>query len=335
MSIRSGFLSLSLVAALWPAAPAPAADAIGIALEGFAYPHAVAFLPLTQEGEELRMAYMDVPPGANANGRTALLLHGRNFPASYWEPVAKALREAGYRVVVPDQIGFGKSSKPTFAYSFDAMARNTAALLDKLGVGKVDVVGHSMGGMLAVRFTRSYPERVDRLVLEAPIGLEDYRFYVPPVEIERLIEQERNLTADAYRRQLISNYAIKMPPERIEPFVRIREDVKDSGEYPRWLRSFVNSYQTIYSQPVVHEIPLISRPTLFIMGGDDKNAPGRPFAPAELRPKMGQNAKLAQDLAAKMPAGRAEIFEGIGHLVHMEAEQRFNETLLRFLNEGR
>ena len=335
MSIRSGFLSLSLVAALWPAAPAPAADAIGIALEGFAYPHAVAFLPLTQEGEELRMAYMDVPPGANANGRTALLLHGRNFPASYWEPVVKALRETGYRVVVPDQIGFGKSSKPTFAYSLDTMARNTAALLDKLGVGKVDVVGHSMGGMLAVRFTRSYPERVDRLALEAPIGLEDYRFYVPPVETERLIEQERNLTADAYRRQLISNYAIKMPPERIEPFVRIREDVKDSGEYPRWLRSFVNSYQTIYSQPVVHEIPLVSRPTLFIMGGDDKNAPGRPFAPAELRPKMGQNAKLAQDLAAKMPAGRAEIFEGIGHLVHMEAEQRFNETLLGFLNEGR
>ena len=334
MSIRSGFLSLSLVAALWPVAPAPAADAIGIALEGFAYPHAVAFLPLTQEGEELRMAYMDVPPGANANGRTALLLHGRNFPASYWEPVVKALREAGYRVVVPDQIGFGKSSKPIFAYSFDAMARNTAALLDKLGVGKVDVVGHSMGGMLAVRFTRSYPERVDRLVLEAPIGLEDYRFYVPPVETERLIEQERNLTADAYRRQLISNYAIKMPPERIEPFVRIREDVKDSGEYPRWLRSFVNSYQTIYSQPVVHEIPLVSRPTLFIMGGDDKNAPGRPFAPAEFRPKMGQNAKLAQDLAARMPAGRAEIFEGIGHLVHMEAEQRFNETLLGFLNEG-
>ena len=335
MSIRSGFLSLSLAAALLPAAAAGAADAIGIALEGFAYPHAVAFLPLTQEGEELRMAYMDVPPGANANGRTALLLHGRNFPASYWEPVVKALREAGYRVVVPDQIGFGKSSKPTFAYSFDAMARNTAALLDKLGVGKVDVVGHSMGGMLAVRFTRSYPERVDRLVLEAPIGLEDYRFYVPPVETERLIEQERNLTADAYRRQLISNYAIKMPPERIEPFVRIREDVKDSGEYPRWLRSFVNSYQTIYSQPVVHEIPLVSRPTLFIMGGDDKNAPGRPFAPAELRPKMGQNAKLAQDLAAKIPAGRAEIFEGIGHLVHMEAEQRFNETLLGFLNEGR
>jgi pimeloyl-ACP methyl ester carboxylesterase len=111
--------------------------------------------------------------------------------------------------------------------------------------------------------------------------------------------------------------------------------VKESGEYPRWLRSFVNSYQTIYSQPVVHEIPLVSRPTLFIMGGDDKNAPGRPFAPAELRPKMGRNAELAQDLAARMPAGRAVVFEGVGHLVHMEVEQRFNETLLGFLNEGR
>ena len=335
MSIRSAFLGLALLGAAMPL-PAPvAAEPVGIALEGFPYPHPVAYLPLTQEGEELRMAYMDVPPGANSNGRTALLLHGRNFPASYWEPVVKALNGAGYRVVVPDQIGFGKSSKPVFAYSFDAMARNTAALLDRLGVAKVDVVGHSMGGMLAVRFTRSYPERVDRLALEAPIGLEDYRFYVPPVETERLLEQERNLTADAYRRQLVTNYAVKMPTQRIEPFVRIREDVKESGEYPRWLRSFVNSYQTIYSQPVVHEIPLVSRPTLFIMGGDDKNAPGRPFAPAELRPKMGRNAELARDLAARMPAGRAVVFEGVGHLVHMEVEQRFNETLLGFLNEGR
>jgi pimeloyl-ACP methyl ester carboxylesterase len=323
---------VALSGTLQPNAGAFAAEPepIGIALEGLAYPHPVAFMPVTLEGEALRMAYMDVPPTAAANGRTALLLHGRNFPASYWEPVIKALSGAGYRVVVPDQIGFGKSSKPTFAYDFDAMARTTVALLDRLNVGPVDVVAHSMGGMLGVRLARAYPDRVAKLVLQAPIGLEDYRLYVPPVETERLLTQERGLTAEGYRQQLLTNYAAKSP-EAIEPFVQLRERVRGSGEYERWLRSFVNSYQMIYRQPVAHEIPLVRAPTLFIMGEKDFNAPGRPSAPPELRPKMGQNARLAQELAAKMPNGRAVVFEGIGHLVHMDAEARFNEEMLRFL----
>jgi pimeloyl-ACP methyl ester carboxylesterase len=87
------------------------------------------------DGEQVRMAYMDVAP-AQPNGRTVVLLHGRNFPSSYWAPVIKTLSDAGYRVVVPDQIGFGKSSKPLADLHFDTLARNTIALLDHLGVAK-------------------------------------------------------------------------------------------------------------------------------------------------------------------------------------------------------
>src|SRR3984957_6332394 len=83
----------------------------GIGLEGFAYPYPVNMLPLVNDGEQVRMAYMDVA-AAQPNGRAVVLLHGRNFPSSYWAPVIKTLNEAGYRVLVPDQIGFGKSTKP-------------------------------------------------------------------------------------------------------------------------------------------------------------------------------------------------------------------------------
>jgi pimeloyl-ACP methyl ester carboxylesterase len=92
------------------AANTPAREPYGINLEGFPYPYPVHLLPVTNEGEQLQMAYMDVA-SAQPNGRTALLLHGRNFPSSYWAPVIKTLTGAGFRVVVPDQIGFGKSSK--------------------------------------------------------------------------------------------------------------------------------------------------------------------------------------------------------------------------------
>jgi hypothetical protein len=146
LSRVSSFLIVlaGLLAATAVVAPARAEEALGIALEGFPYPYPVAFLPLTIEREDLRLAYMDVAPTGAANGRAVLLLHGRNFPSSYWDPTIRALAGAGYRVVVPDQIGFGKSSKPDFAYSFDMMARSTAALLDNLKLDRLDVVGHSM-----------------------------------------------------------------------------------------------------------------------------------------------------------------------------------------------
>src|SRR3984957_7516165 len=177
-------LLAALSAAVLLAIPAQAAEPAprepyGIGLEGFAYPYPVSMLPLVNDGEQVRMAYMDVAP-AQPNGRTVVLLHGRNFPASYWAPVIKTLNEAGYRVVVPDQIGFGKSSKPTGELHFDTLARNTVALLDHLQIARADIVAHSMGGMLAVRITRAYPDRISRLLLAAPTGPGDYRLFVPP-----------------------------------------------------------------------------------------------------------------------------------------------------------
>jgi pimeloyl-ACP methyl ester carboxylesterase len=333
MSRILAWLSLGLT--LFSSSLAWAAEPYGIGLEGFAYPYPVSMLVLSGESEPLRLAYMDVKPTAQANGRAVLLLHGRNFPSSYWEPTINALIGAGYRVVVPDQVGFGKSSKPLAQMSFDSLARHTLALLDRLALPRVDIVAHSMGGMLAVRFARAYPERLDRLVLAAPIGLEDYRNFVPPVDTDRIIADEDRLTADGYRRQLVTNYSLTLPPDDITPFVEARMRIKDAADYPRWLRAFVNSYQTIWSQPVVYEIPLLTQPTLFIMGANDHNAPGRAYAPEAVRPKMGDNARLARELAARMKDGKIVVFDGIGHLVQLEAKERFNAAMLSFLNSGR
>jgi pimeloyl-ACP methyl ester carboxylesterase len=304
----------------------------GINLEGFPYPHPVNLLPLVNDGEQLRMAYMDVTP-AQPNGRTVVLLHGRNFPSSYWAPVIGMLSAAGYRVVVPDQIGFGKSSKPSGELHFDTLARNTILLLDHLGIDKADIVAHSLGGMLAVRIARAYPDRVTHLVLTAPIGLEDYRLYVPPTPTEKIIENEDRLTADGYRRQLETNYALKLPPDQVTPFIDARFNIKGSADYQRWLRAFVSSSQLIYREPVAHEIPLVAVPTLFIMGADDHNAPGRPNAPEALRPKMGQNAELARALANQMPNARAEVIANTGHLVFLEAPETFDALVLDFLGK--
>src|SRR3977135_967322 len=327
--VLSALLTAMPLAFVHAAEPAPR-EPYGIGLEGFVYPYPVSMLPLVNDGEQVRMAYMDVVP-ATPNGRTVVLLHGRNFPSSYWAPVIKTLNEAGYRVVVPDQIGFGKSSKPAADLHFDTLARNTIALLDHLGIAKADIVAHSLGGMLGVRIARTYPDRVAHLLLAAPIGLEDYRLYVPPTPTEKIIEAEDRLSPDGYRKQLETNYALKLPPDQVTPFIDARSNIKGSSEYPRWLRAFVSSAQMIYREPVVHEIPLVSQPTLFIMGADDHNAPGKPNAPEALRPKMGHNAELATALAAKMPNASTEVIPNAGHLVFLEAPSKFNELMLGFL----
>jgi pimeloyl-ACP methyl ester carboxylesterase len=330
---RASFRAMTLAALLVSSfAPTSAAERepYGIGLEGFAYPYPVSLLPLVNDGEAVRMAYMDVAP-AQPNGRAVVLLHGRNFPASYWAPIIKTLNEAGYRVVVPDQIGFGKSSKPAGELHFDTLARNTIALLDTLHITKADIVAHSLGGMLAVRIARAYPDRITHLVLAAPIGLEDYRLYVPPTPTEKILENEDRLTAEGYRKQLETNYSLKLPFDQVTPFIDARFNIKGAADYPRWLRAFVSSAQMIYREPVVHEIPLMTQPTLFVMGADDHNAPGRPNAPEALRPKMGQNADLARALAAKMPDARAEVIPDTGHLVFLEARQKFDELMLAFL----
>jgi hypothetical protein len=83
-----------------------------ITYEDIEYPYPVAYRPLTLYGQDVRMAYMDVPPAGQPNHRTVVLFHGMNFGGFYFAGPIDVLRREGFRVVVPDQIGFGRSSKP-------------------------------------------------------------------------------------------------------------------------------------------------------------------------------------------------------------------------------
>lgn len=170
-------------------------EPLGIALETWPYPGAVEFHPVMAEGQPVRMAYMDFAPTAAANGRAIVLLHGKNFDSSYWTGPIAWLRDAGFRVVVPDQIGFNKSSKPGIDYSFEFLAANTMALADSLGLKRITILGQSTGGMLAVRIASMFPDRIEQLLLEDPIGLVDYRLYIEPQPTEKLVQAERDYTA--------------------------------------------------------------------------------------------------------------------------------------------
>ena len=304
---------------------------IGIALEGYGYPYNVEFLPLTIEGQDLRMAYMDVAPDGEPNGKTVVLLHGKNFFGSYWKDTIRFLARNGFRVIVPDQIGFGKSSKPNIHYSFHLLAANTRKLIDTLDIKQAIVVGHSMGGMLAVRFALMYPETVMRLVLEDPIGLEDYREFVPYASIEELYRAEMNATEESIRNYHRTYYT--MWKAEYDEYVMAAARMKTSAEYPRMALSSALTYQMIYEQPVCHEFADIKAKTLLVIGQADRTVVGKGRVKKDLLSKVGQYPELGRKTVDLIAGATLVEIPDVGHIPHLEATERFNRELLLFINQ--
>jgi pimeloyl-ACP methyl ester carboxylesterase len=314
------------------AAFAQGPDALGIGLEGYPYPWPVHFLPLVLEGQDVRMAYMDVAPSAAPNGRAVVLFHGKNFGGYYFRNVAQALSAAGFRVILPDQVGWGKSSKPNVHYSFQMLAANTARLLDSLGIGKTAVLGHSTGGMLAVRFALMYPERVTHLVLEDPIGLEDYRVNIPPQSDATLYHAELENTDPARIRAFYARYFVNPREEVYGLLADVQIRVTASAEYPRWAMVSALAYQMIYQQPVRYEYRLLQPPVLLVVGEQDHAVPLGTYAPPEKRKLMGHYPELGRAAMADIPHGKLVVVPGCGHIPHLEKAAEFQEALLAFLH---
>ena len=292
--------------------------------------YSVPFFQLQVENQDLRMAYRDVQPTGASNGKTVLLLHGKNFSGFYWEPTIEFLVQQGYRVVAPDQLGFGASSRPDIHYSFHQMAQNTKALLDHLGIKQVDVIAHSMGGMLGVRFTLLFPETVEKLVLENPIGLEDYRKLVPYIPLQQQYAAELSQTYEKMRDYQKSYYPGAWEPE-YEVYVQDQASVLDTGEYPRDAWSAALTYQMIYEQPVVYELGEITRPTLLIIGQADRTVVGKNRLPPNLQSVAGQYPELGRKTHAAIKVSTLVEIPDCGHIPHIQKPEQFRSVVVAFL----
>ena len=299
-------------------------------LTGYDYPFEVRMLPLRVQGQQLEMAYMDVrPEGAE---RTVLLLHGKNFSGAYWKSTIEALRDAGFRVVVPDQIGFGKSSKPShFQYSLHQLAANTGALLDALGVERFDVVGHSMGGMVATRVALMYPDRVARLVLVNPIGLEDWKRHVPWRSVDELYEDELKSTPASVRAYFQRAYFDGHWKPEWEPLVEMHAGWMEGPDWELIAWNNALTFDMIFTQPVLYEFPDVRAETLLVIGQRDRTALGAAWATPEARARLGDYPALGKRTAKAIPQAKLVEFEGIGHIPMVEDFEAWKRALLDFL----
>jgi pimeloyl-ACP methyl ester carboxylesterase len=308
-------------------------EASGLMLENIKYPFPVKNISLNIQGQKLTMAYMDLQP-AKPNGKTVVLLHGKNFSAAYWEQTAKDLSKDGYRIIMPDQIGFGKSSKPTnIQYTFQLLAQNTKAVLDELKVSKMYLLGHSMGGMLATRFALMYPNTVETLVLENPIGLEDWKTVVPYQSVDDWYESELKQDYQKMKDyQLKFYYDNKWKPE-YDRWLNINAGWTLNKEYPVIAKNAALTYDMIFTQPVVYEFENLTMPVLLIIGQRDRTALGKGKAPKEVQEKLGNYPVLGRETKKKIKHAELVEIDNVGHLPHIEAYDKFIGPFKEFLRK--
>src|SRR5690554_1834796 len=224
---------------------------LDIELSNYQYPYAVSILELKIQEQDLKMAYMDITP-KNYNGKNIVLFHGKNFNGAYWKTTIEALSKEGFRVIVPDQIGFGKSSKPEhFQYTFQQLAQNTKTLLDTLNIKETAILGHSMGGMLASRFALMYPKTITKLILENPIGLEDWKLKAPYKPVEWWYQNELKSSYDGIKKYQLENYYDNKWKSEYDQWVNLLAGWTLNSDYKKIAWNSALTYNMIFTQPVV------------------------------------------------------------------------------------
>ena len=317
------------------APPQPPAE-LGANLERFDYPYPVRRFRVTAQGQPLDLAYMDLRP-KRPNGRTVVMLHGKNFCGATWGETAHGLAVGGYRVLVIDQLGFCKSSKPAaFQYSFHGLAELDLKLIDALGIDRFVLVGHSMGGMLATRLALLHPLRIEQLVLVNPLGLANRLAQgVPYADLDMLAAEENATTAASLKAYQLQTYYHGRWQRGYDKWVEMLAGMYRGPGKPIVVAAQARASDMIETQPVAYEFGRLRMRTTLMVGMLDTTAFGRQRAPLELRDSIPAIPELARRVVGQIPDARLIAFDDLGHAPQVEAPARFQTALLKLLAEPR
>ena len=288
---------------------------ISINMEEVSYPYPVSYFNFSVYGEDVRIAYMDIAPRGQSNGRTVIFHHGGLYYGWYWAKQIESLSLEGYRVIAKDRLGWGKSSKPLIPYSINLWASNTAGLMDYLNIEKAALVGHSIGGQMVTRFAFLYPERITHLVTVNQVGLTDRRIGKGFRPLSDEIDSNPDMS-DVYGsilRWANENYSVWQPS--FLKHMRIRYGQRLSGDWPRLARVSQLTGHMRAMDTVVNDWQHIETKTLILGGEDDY-------------PSFAEEARRAADVFSN-----AETFliPGVGHNPHEEVPEIVSSELIRFL----
>jgi len=242
------------------------------------------------------------------SGPTVILLHGLGGSSQVWQLNIGPLAEK-YHVIVPDQIGFGKSDKPLVNYRIRTYVDFLDQFCKQLKIERASLVGNSMGGWIAILFTASFPDRVDKLVLADAAG------YAPPKDFDTRLFFGLNPTTRAGMKTLsakVFHNKIFQTDVAIDQAIAARLAAGDGYTINSITESIIRGEDLLDDV-----VKTIKRPTLIIWGREDGLTP------------LSDGERFNKDIAGS----KLVVFDECGHVPNIERAFDFNAAVIKFLGE--
>lgn len=273
---------------------------------------------VTASGVRLRVSEWPVAPGSRAEPTVpVVLLHGLFAPRASWQGLAERMAQ-GFRVIAPDLPGFGESEKPApsrYPYDIPAFAEAVVDLFGGLDIGRAHLVGHGLGGAIALHIAARHPELVSRLALIAPLC------YATPLH-PRLRVAAAPLVGGLLFKQLLGRRAFRAFYGEWVNGTLSATDVNqryESFNTPAGRSALLAVLRSnMDTRTVVADSRLIKAPTLVLWGNQDRMLP----------PSFGRQ------LAKEIPSAGLELVDA-EHAPHEEAPEAVQTVLSRFLTGQR
>ena len=253
-----------------------------------------------------KIAYKD----HGGEGTPVLLVHGFPFDSKMWEPQVDALGDR-FRFVTIDLLGFGESDAPhdRSAYSIATYADQVKAVVDALGVGKVVLVGLSMGGYVTFAFMRKYRDFAAGLVLADTRADPD-----APEATDRRTGQQKQVSEQGTSELIEALTGTYVSQSTMEKKKDVVERVKALMDNPAY--GFIGALEAMKNRPdSIHGLVEIKVPCLIVVGEDDA------LTPPELSRKMHEH----------IGESRLVVIPEAGHMSNLESPDAFNGALAEFL----
>jgi pimeloyl-ACP methyl ester carboxylesterase len=271
---------------------------------------------LLSSGAEV--AYVDEGGGS----QTLILVHGLGSYIPAWKRNIMELRKH-MRVIALDLPGYGKSSKGPWAGSMEFYVATVMELADSLGLEQFAMGGHSMGGQITLVAALTHPKRVQKLVLAAPAGFEDFH------DGEKAWFRDiatPTLTLAVKPKQIQENVEVNFYdfPEEAEFMIEDRIAMRSAEDFEGYAYMVAKSIKAMVDRPVYEYLPQIEQPVLIFFGEADRLIPNRFLT-------KGKTETIAKQGHKRLPNSTLHMVPEAGHFVQFEQPEFFNEKVKEFL----
>mgnify|MGYP000754833404 CR=1 FL=1 len=280
------------------------------------YPFEVKSVVLSND---MNVAYVDEGSG----DQTLLFIHGLGSYLPAWKKQLEAL-SADYRCIALDLPGYGKSSKGDFSYDMLFFANTVAEFIQKMDLKNVTIVGHSMGGQIAITMGLYHSDLMEKLVLVSPAGFETFhegqKQWFRDIFTAKLVKLT---TAEAIQSNLAYNFY--NVPEDAEFMITDRLAMRTAADFDWYCLAIERSVKGMINQPVYDYLPKLDLPVLVMYGENDNLIPNRYLNP-------GTTTKIAKLGTNQIFGAQLKMIPKCGHFAQFDQSDFVNKSIMDFMN---